>query len=140
MEQSMHDAGIDEAMIERQVHAFYGQARRDPVIGPIFETKIKDWDHHLARMCAFWSSVTLMSGRYNGSPMQAHAPLPITDDHFERWLELWVATARAQCPPEAAERFILFARRIAQSLSHGIDVHRGKLPQSQPNVMEAANV
>jgi hypothetical protein len=29
--------GIGEAMIERLVRAFYGRARLDPFIGPIFE-------------------------------------------------------------------------------------------------------
>lgn len=124
----MQDSGIDEPMITRQVHAFYMAARQDPLIGPVFEAKVQDWDRHLGRMCAFWSSVALMSGRYNGAPMQAHAPLPIAADHFGRWLELWAETAREQCPPEAADRFILLAGRIARSLEHGIAVHRGELP------------
>ena len=34
--------GIDEAMIERLVRAFYGRARLDPLIGPIFESKVRD--------------------------------------------------------------------------------------------------
>ena len=56
--------GIDEPMIERLVRTFYGRARLDPLIGPIFENKVHDWEGHLGRMCAFWSSVSLMSGRY----------------------------------------------------------------------------
>ncbi|ABQ31044.1 MAG: group III truncated hemoglobin [Rhodospirillales bacterium] len=124
----MQDNGIDEAMIERQVHAFYGAARRDPLIGPVFEAKVHDWDRHLGRMCAFWSSVALMSGRYSGTPMQAHAPLPIEAAHFGRWMELWAETAREHCPPDAADRFVLLAGRIARSLEHGIAVHRGELP------------
>lgn len=134
----MQDADIDEAMIQRQVHAFYAAARRDPLIGPIFEAKVEDWDRHLARMCAFWSSVTLMTGRYSGTPMQAHMPLPIADEHFACWLQLWAATARAECPPAAAERFILLAGRIAQSLSHGVAVHRSELPARRPGATLAA--
>jgi hypothetical protein len=34
--------GIDEAMIERLIRAFYGRARLDPLIGPIFESKVRD--------------------------------------------------------------------------------------------------
>lgn len=136
----MQDASIDEAMIERQVHAFYSAARRDPLIGPIFEARVGDWNHHLARICAFWSSVVLTSGRYSGTPMQVHAPLPIADEHFVCWVELWAATARAQCPPAAAEQFILLARRIGQSLSHGIAIRRGELPTRRPDNTEAAHV
>ena len=45
--------GIDEAMIQRLVHGFYSRIRIDPVLGPIFAARIKEWDPHLARMCAF---------------------------------------------------------------------------------------
>jgi len=30
--------GIDESMIDRLMRTFYGRARLDPLIGPIFET------------------------------------------------------------------------------------------------------
>lgn len=136
----MQDSGIDEPMIERQVHAFYATVRHDPLIGPIFEARVRDWDKHLGRMCAFWSSVALMSGRYNGTPMQVHAPMPIASPHFGRWLELWGETARRDCPPEAADRFILLASRIARSLEHGVAVHRGELPVPLRTNQETENV
>ncbi len=40
---------MDEAMIERLVRAFYGRARLDTLIGPIFEAKVHDWDAHTRR-------------------------------------------------------------------------------------------
>ncbi|WP_241763177.1 hypothetical protein [Acidiphilium sp. PM] len=43
-------------------------------------------------------------------------------------MELWAETAREHCPPDAADRFVLLAGRIARSLEHGIAVHRGELP------------
>ena len=135
----LQQANIDEDMIKRQVHCFYAAARRDPLIGPIFNARIGDWSEHLARMCAFWSSATLMTGAYSGTPMQAHATLPIGDDHFARWLELWAATAYVQCPSAAAERFILLARRIAHSLSRGIAVHRGELPVRKPSARSSVD-
>jgi hemoglobin len=49
--------GIDEEMIRNLVHSFYERVRSDAVLGPIFAARIKDWDPHLERMCAFWSSV-----------------------------------------------------------------------------------
>ena len=55
--------GIDEAMIERLVRAFYGRIRRDPLLAPVFAERIDDWEPHLQRMCAFWSSVALLTGR-----------------------------------------------------------------------------
>lgn len=120
--------GIDEAMIERLVRAFYGRARSDPLIGPIFESKVQDWERHMAQMCAFWSSVALMSGRYHGQPMAAHLPLPIDTPHFARWLEMFAATARDICPPAAVAHFLERAQRIAESLQLGIAAAKGVIP------------
>lgn len=117
--------GIDEAMIEHLVRSFYARIREDAVLGPIFDERIEDWEPHLQRMCAFWSSVVLMSGRYHGRPMQKHAPLPIDGSHFDRWLALFEKTAEAVCPPPAAAHFIDRARRIAESLELGIAISRG---------------
>ena len=49
--------GIDEAMIESLVRTFYARVRHDPLIGPVFESKVQDWDAHIGRLCTFWSSV-----------------------------------------------------------------------------------
>ena len=117
--------GIDEAMIERLVHGFYDRVRADSELGPIFAARIKDWAPHLKKMCAFWSSVTLMTGRYHGRPMQQHAPLPVDAGHFDRWLALFVETANDLCPPPAAELFVAKARLIAESIELGIATSRG---------------
>jgi hemoglobin len=112
--------GITEAMIERLVHAFYAKVRSDAVLAPLFEARIAAWEPHLKQMCAFWSSVALMTGRYHGTPMVKHMPLPVDADHFDRWLELFEQTAREVCPPEAEAHFVERARRIASSLELGI--------------------
>lgn len=117
--------GIDEAMIERVVHAFYAAVRADPLLSPVFAARIGDWQPHLARMCAFWSSVVLMSGQYHGRPMPMHATLPVSDAHFTRWLELFGDTARALCPPAAADLFIDRADLIAANLSRAVAIHQG---------------
>ena len=117
--------GIDEAMIARLVHAFYERVRTDAVLAPVFATRIADWDPHLARMVDFWTSVTLMSGRYHGQPMPKHAALDVDAAHFDRWLGLFERTAREICPPAAAAHFTEKARMIAQSLELGIAISRG---------------
>lgn len=119
--------GIDEAMIERLVRTFYDRVRDDDLIGPIFDSRIQDWEHHLQRMFAFWSSVALMSGRYHGQPMAVHMPLPIDTPHFDRWLTLFAATARDICPPAAAMHFLERAHRIADSFEMGIAFQKGEI-------------
>jgi hemoglobin len=119
--------GIDEAMIERLVRSFYVKVRADPLLGPVFAKRIADWEPHLQRMFAFWSSVALMSGRYHGRPMEKHLPLPVDACHFDRWLALFEETAQELCPPAAAEHFVERARRIAESLELGIAGQAGVL-------------
>jgi hemoglobin len=119
--------GITETMIERLVRGFYAKVRADAVLAPIFDARIVDWEPHLRQMCAFWSSVALMSGRYHGSPMAKHLPLPVDADHFDRWLALFEKAAREICPPEAAAHFVECARRIAASLELGIAGGQGVL-------------
>lgn len=119
--------GITEAMIERLVRSFYERVRADEMLGPIFDARIRDWEPHLQQMCAFWSSVALMSGRYHGAPMPKHLPLPVDATHFDRWLALFEATAAEVCPPEAAAHFLERAHRIAASLELGVAGANGVL-------------
>ena len=121
------ETGIDEAMIAGLVDGFYDRVRADPLLGPVFEDRIGDWGPHLEQMRLFWSSVALMSGAYHGRPMPKHLPLPVDARHFDRWLELFEATARDLCPPAAADHFIERARRIAESLELGIAGANGVL-------------
>lgn len=110
----MARTGLDEALIDRVVRAFYARVRRDPLLAPVFEAAIADWEPHLRRIAAFWSSVALMTGRYHGRPVGKHLPLPIGTAHFDRWLALWEETAAALCPPAGAAHLAEAARRIAR--------------------------
>ncbi len=119
--------GIDDAMIERLVRHFYAKIREDPLLAPVFTSRIGDWEPHLRRMCEFWSSVVLMSGRYHGNPMAKHLPLRVDATHFDRWLALFDEATREICPPAAAAHFRERAARIAESLELGISSHNGVL-------------
>ena len=99
-------------------------------MGPIFAARIKDWEPHLEKMCAFWSSVVLRSGRYQGQPMQVHKSLPVDARHFDRWLALFEEAARETCSPLAVDLFLERARRIAESLELGIAISRGQMPRT----------
>jgi hemoglobin len=126
-----HPVGVTEAMISALVRAFYGKARKDPLLGPLFDAHVEDWPAHFAKLDDFWSSVMLMSGRYHGAPMPAHARLDgLGPDHFARWLDLFAETARETCPPAAAALFIDRSQRIARSLQMGIALARGDFAEA----------
>lgn len=134
-----HD-GIDEDMIHDVVHAFYAKIRTDPMLGAILARVIgPDWGPHLAKMCDFWSSVMLMTGRYKGNPMIAHMRLKMVQPmHFERWLELFRATVRNSCPSEIAELFVTRAENIARSLQLGM-FYRPNTKANGTNAIDRAN-
>jgi hemoglobin len=121
------ETGIDEAIIEKLIRAFYVRVRKDALLAPIFVSRISAWEPHLDNMFAFWSSLTLQTGRYHGQPMAKHMPLAVDARHFDRWLALFEETARDICPPAAAERFIERARRVAESLELGVASANGVL-------------
>lgn len=123
-----HAVGVSEDMIHEVVHGFYAKIRIDPALGPIFNRVITDWDVHLAKMCDFWSSVLLMSGRFKGQPMVAHINVGgIRSPHFVRWLYLFKQTVEQLCPPDAAALFVAKSEMVAQSLQLGIAQSRGEL-------------
>ncbi len=121
---------IDDASIDRMVRAFYAKVRQDPELGPIFEAAVHDWEEHLQRLQAFWSSVMLASGRYKGQPMAAHFRLPIEPSMFTRWLQLWGETAEELFTLPLAARFRGKAERIAESLKLGLFFRADLLDQS----------
>ncbi len=121
--------GIDDALISNLVESFYGAIRSDALLGPIFQSHVKDWTPHLARMKDFWASVTLESGRFRGNPMLKHIAIGGLDSlHFDRWLVLWNRTLDDIVPNDAAAQvFRAAAERIAGSLLTGIKIQRDGL-------------
>ena len=113
---------VSEETIRLLVDSFYAKVRRDPKLGPIFLRAIPgDWQPHLTKMYAFWSSVMLTTGRYKGNPMLAHLRLKsIEESMFPRWLALFHETAEELFSPELAASFRLKSERIAESLKLGL--------------------
>ena len=114
---------ISEDLVSDLVHTFYGRVREDVVLGPIFEARLQGrWDEHLAALVDFWSSVTMLTGRYRGKPHVVHQPLGLTPVHFQRWLSLFETTVGELCTGPAAALFIDRAHRIADSLQIGLNI------------------
>ena len=126
VQDAIERTGITEEMIGELVIRFYGRVREDELLGPVFAV-VQDWDAHLANLTNFWSSVVLMTGRYQGQPMRAHLPLNLIGAHFDRWLDLFEQTAREVCPPAAAALFIDKARRIADSFEMASATAAGRI-------------
>lgn len=127
-------AELTEDRIRLLVRTFYGRAREDDLIGPIFNAAVADWDHHIDQISDFWSSMMLRTGRYNGRPMRPHLQLPLHGAHFDRWLQLFEATVRELFSPDIAGAFLIRARRIADSFEMGIATTRGEIARPRHSI------
>jgi len=115
-------SAINEALIRAVVHGFYAKVRNDQKLGPIFDRVVGDtWDEHLAKMCDFWSSVMLLTGKYKGNPMIAHMRLKmVSPEHFERWLLLFREATTELCDSDVAALFVGKAENIARRFQLGM--------------------
>lgn len=118
-------AVIDENFIDLLVRTFYARARQDSLLGPVFNARITDWEPHLKTIADFWSGIMLKTGRYQGNPMRLHFDLPIGDEHFARWIQLFTETAEELGGPEIAKAFSARATMIGESLKLGIAASKG---------------
>lgn len=121
---------ISEEQIAVLVDTFYARVRQDETLGPVFERVVGNaWEPHLEKMRAFWSSLTLASGRYKGNPMMAHLTLMprVESEHFERWLTLWRQTAAELLPEHAAAKFVDKAETMAERLLATVDQYHDHL-------------
>jgi hemoglobin len=132
-------AAVEEA-IGTCVRAFYGKARQDVLLGPIFNSHVSDWEHHFARIGDFWSHVLLGTKRYSGHPYPLHVQLPVKPEHFGRWVALFEETADETLAPELAAKAIAKARQMSASFQAGIFPFKdangqpSRLPVPRPSV------
>ena len=118
------------------MHAFYARVRADPMLGPIFDARIDDWDAHLVKLVDFWSSALRHTRRFDGAPMPKHAAMPgLSADLFRRWLRLFREVAAVQSNRAMAGRAVMLAERIAQSLWLGYQLAHAPeaLPEPLPH-------
>ncbi|MFQ3238023.1 MAG: hemoglobin [Olleya marilimosa] len=104
------------------VDQFYIKVRADSVLGPIFNTIIKDWETHLDHLTTFWETSLFigkkLEHKYVGNPLIAHEKVDatldhtITEMHFGIWLNLWYATLDQFFEGEIADNAKRRARKM----------------------------
>jgi hemoglobin len=113
-------ANLDESQLATLVDRFYDNVRADPLLGPVFNPVVEDWDAHKVLMTSFWATVALRTGHYRGNPLAKHQPLPVGVEHFRRWLGLWRETAGELLDPESAALMTGYAERIGYGMRVGM--------------------
>ncbi|HSH94166.1 MAG TPA: group III truncated hemoglobin [Roseimicrobium sp.] len=117
-ERSLYERLGGHEGILKLIQSFYVDARQHAVLGLIFNSQIKDWPSHLAKITEFWALQTGGPSLYRGGFAAAHLRIPagLDAEHFQDWVGLWELNNGRHLPPrEAAEMNALaheFARRL----------------------------
>ncbi len=112
--------------IRQMVDAFYTDVRKDPVLGPVFEEHIENWEIHLPTMYRFWQRVLFGTGEYLGNPFEKHVRLPVEGVHFKTWVKLFSHTVDRHFEGPNAEE----AKRLARNIAGTFQVRMGIDPEN----------
>ncbi|MFM7666995.1 MAG: dephospho-CoA kinase, partial [Bacteroidota bacterium] len=72
------------------VQTFYMRVLNDEMLSPFF--KKLDFDRHLPKMIDFWCFVLLGESGYSTNVIEKHLHMPLKEEHFEQWLNLFHQT------------------------------------------------
>lgn len=109
--------------IKLLVDVFYDKVRDDDLLATVFNEVIQDrWTVHLEKMYGFWQTVLLGQQAYKGHPFLPHMQLPITQKHFNRWLQLFQETVdmhfEGRIADEAKWRSAKMAEMFQQKIAY----------------------
>jgi hemoglobin len=119
--------------IKLLVDTFYNKVQKDEFIGPVFNEKIGNrWPEHLEKMYRFWQTILLEEHTYSGSPFPPHKQLPVSKEHFERWMEIFIETANSLFIGPLAEEAKLRAKNMAEMFNYKIEYFRNAAENLKP--------
>lgn len=122
------DLGTRSA-IHDLVVAFYREIAFDEILAPVFdEVAETDWAVHIPRLIDYWCTILLGERSYSGALLDAHREVhrrsAFSDEHFDRWYRLWVASIDARWRGPRAEHAKAHAAATAGLISRrlrGVD-------------------
>ncbi|MEO9965383.1 MAG: group III truncated hemoglobin [Reichenbachiella sp.] len=109
---------LNRADIDQLILDFYKKIMVDPQIGYFFTEVVSlDLDHHLPKIADFWETTLFHQAKYKGNPITPHVAMheksPMTQAHFDRWVEVFCQTIDKRYEGEKAEMAKQRARSIA---------------------------
>lgn len=118
---------IPDETLRKLIAVFYARVRKDPLIGPVFNASISDWNAHQDTLFHFWASLLYGNTGYNGRPVPAHFKHRehMTPEAFTRWLTLWRQTTTELLTPEAAALLQNRAECIGNSFQRAMSFQSG---------------
>jgi len=116
--------------IRIMVRDFYAIILKDDMLSPIFTKALGDnlnggkWSEHFNTLDSFWILMMVGAPGYNGDPFPPHAFLgPLSNEHFERWLELFHEVVYRLFIPEIADKFYRKAEILAAQFIDNLGIN-----------------
>lgn len=111
--------------------AFYDKVKVDPLIGPIFIERLgrteAEWAPHMDRVVAFWASVLLKTGGYQGKLVMVHNGLAqLSMDHFRRWVQIFMATVPDYYSINPTCELMMKAQTMMRTLHTSYEAHKAR--------------
>jgi hemoglobin len=110
--------------IKLLVDAFYANVSKDDLLSPIFHGRIADMPQHLQHMYKFWENILLDQSSYDGTSLLKHEHLPLMNQHFVRWLSLFLNTIDQLYSGPTADLAKLRAIRMAEEFQYKLELMR----------------
>ena len=112
---------LNASDVKLLVDTFYKQVMVDETIGHFFTEIAKiNLETHMPIMYSFWENVLFYTGEYKRNPMIKHVDLnrksPLSQEHFDHWLNLWVSTVDNLFTGDKAEEAKSKASQIAKMM------------------------
>jgi hemoglobin len=120
MREEIHDTKDVRLLVDR----FYERVSADDLLAPIFYGRITDMPSHLQRMYRFWETILLEESSYDSLALSKHADLPLMNQHFTRWLTLFLDTIDELYSGPSAELAKLRAIRMAEEFQVKLELPR----------------
>jgi hemoglobin len=112
--------------VQRMVDSFYNNAQQDPLLGPIFDQVISNWEEHLPTMYQFWERLLFGFSDYSGNPFQKHLNLSLDKEHFSTWVRIFTRTISENFSGPKAEE----AKRLARTIAGSFQLRMGITPEN----------
>lgn len=110
------------------VDTFYARVSQDELLAPIFHGRITDMHAHLDTMYKFWEGVLMnqspTSPPYDPGSLTKHENLPLMNQHFIRWLSLFLDTIDDLYSGPSAELAKVRAIRMAEEFQNKLEMLR----------------
>ena len=119
----------DSGDIKILVDTFQARVSQDELLAPIFNGRITDMPGHLDAMYKFWEGVLMNQSpsspsAYDPGSLSKHADLPLMNQHFVRWLSLFLDTIDDLYSGPSAELAKVRAIRMAEEFQNKLELLR----------------